>query len=565
MPKSASVHMARTSKYQAQNTAIPAAQKEWRAGLYIRLSREDGDKIESDSVSSQRAMLEKFVADNEFLNLTDYYVDDGWSGTDFERPAFKKMMSDLTAKKINCVIVKDLSRFGRNYIEAGKYLETVFPLLKVRFIAVNDMIDSVSNPQSMNTVIVPFKNILNDEYCRDISMKVRSALDIRRRQGKFIGSFAAYGYKKCETDHNKLVIDEEAAQVVRQIFSLFLSGNSIIGIARILNGRGVSNPSEYKRGKGLNCAKGSGFWVDSTVRRILTNELYIGNLVQKKNQTVSYKVHLSKSVQTSERITVERTHEAIISKEDFEKVRNLLSRDTRVSPKSGRLSLFAGFVKCADCRRAMVRRTVIQPYKTYEYYICSTYRKMNSKACTKHAIRADALEEVVLTVLNKYVSVAVDYDRLSEKIKSADRANDAMQRFKAELAAKQAEIAKAQNLLTDIYPDFKAGIISKAQYFALKEKYENMAARAEDAAEQIRREMERYSNGPDGNDGFVKSLKKYNGLQKLTREIVVELIDNIFISEGGGVEIHFKFKDAFLSAREFVEKGGFEYKAENLQ
>ena len=155
--------MARTSKYQAQNTAIPAAQKEWRAGLYIRLSREDGDKIESDSVSSQRAMLEKFVADNEFLNLTDYYVDDGWSGTDFERPAFKKMMSDLTAKKINCVIVKDLSRFGRNYIEAGKYLETVFPLLKVRFIAVNDMIDSVSNPQSMNTVIVPFKNILNYE------------------------------------------------------------------------------------------------------------------------------------------------------------------------------------------------------------------------------------------------------------------------------------------------------------------------------------------------------------------------------------------------------------------
>ena len=413
--------MARTSKYQAQNTAIPAAQKEWRAGLYIRLSREDGDKIESDSVSSQRAMLEKFVADNEFLNLTDYYVDDGWSGTDFERPAFKKMMSDLTAKKINCVIVKDLSRFGRNYIEAGKYLETVFPLLKVRFIAVNDMIDSVSNPQSMNTVIVPFKNILNDEYCRDISMKVRSALDIRRRQGKFIGSFAAYGYKKCETDHNKLVIDEEAAQVVRQIFSLFLSGNSIIGIARILNGRGVLNPSEYKRGKGLNCAKGSGFWVDSTVRRILTNELYIGNLVQKKNQTVSYKVHLSKSVQTSERITVERTHEAIISKEDFEKVRNLLSRDTRVSPKSGRLSLFAGFVKCADCRRAMVRRTVIQPYKTYEYYICSTYRKMNSKACTKHAIRADALEEVVLTVLNKYVSVAVDYDRLSEKRRPRQR------------------------------------------------------------------------------------------------------------------------------------------------
>ena len=218
---------------------------------YIRLSREDGDKIESESISSQRAILEGFLRDRPEIIYYDSYIDDGWSGTDFDRPAFQRMLADITSKKINSVIVKDLSRFGRNYVEAGKYLETVFPLFNVRFIAVNDQIDSISNPASANSIIVPFKNIINDEYCRDISMKVRSALDIRRRQGKFIGSFAPYGYQKDERDHNKLMIDREAAQTVREIFEKFLNGYGILSIARLLNEKGVPNPSVYKAEKGL--------------------------------------------------------------------------------------------------------------------------------------------------------------------------------------------------------------------------------------------------------------------------------------------------------------------------
>ena len=185
------VHMARTSKYQNFDTAFLHSENIWNAGLYIRLSREDGDKAESESVSSQKAILERFIFEHPEISHYDTYIDDGWSGTDFERPAFQRMLADITSKRLNCVIVKDLSRFGRNYVESGKYLETVFPLFKIRFISVNDNIDSSANPQSINNVIVPFKNIINDEYCRDISMKVRSALDIRRRQGKFIGSFAA--------------------------------------------------------------------------------------------------------------------------------------------------------------------------------------------------------------------------------------------------------------------------------------------------------------------------------------------------------------------------------------
>ncbi len=540
------------------NTFSPAIQNEWRAGLYIRLSREDGDKLESESVSSQRAILERFILERPEILVHDFYIDDGWSGTDFDRPSFQRMLADITSKKINCVIVKDLSRFGRNYVEAGKYLETVFPLFKVRFIAVNDQIDSIGNPSSVNNVIVPFKNIMNDEYCRDISVKVRSALDVRRKQGKFIGSFAAYGYQKDKDDHNKLVIDEDAAYYVRLIYKKFLDGYSMIGIARELNEAGVVNPSAYKAQKGwCKNAKGS-LWVDSTVRRILTNELYIGNLVQKKNEVVSYKIHVAKPVDVQNRITVEHTHEPIISQEDFHKVQSLLQRDTRTSPQQGKLSVFAGFLKCADCGRAMQKRTVKQPYRTYEYYCCSTYRKLHSEACTKHAIRAETIKEAVLSALNEYIRLAVDFDRLTEKVHETKKNDRESKRLTAELAKQEREIQKSQNLLVDLYPDFKCGIISREQYFALKEKYENALERAKQAAEGLKERIQNFENGMDGTNEFIASFKKYRGFQELTRDILCELVENIYIHEGGEIEIRLKCREAYLSAQEyFVQQQDF--------
>lgn len=558
MPRSAiSVHMARKSKYL---TVQPEefSEKEYKAGLYIRLSREDGDKIESESISSQKAILEKFASENPSVSLYDYYIDDGFSGTDFERPAFKRMIADVTARKINCVIVKDLSRFGRNYVEAGKYLETVFPLFGVRFISVNDNIDGAENPSSLNSVIVPFKNIINDEYCRDISMKVRSALDIRRRQGKFIGSFAPYGYKKAANDHNKLVIDEEAAQIVRFIFEKFLHGYGILSIARLLNERGVKNPSAYKVGKGYNCRAANnmagGLWCDSTVRRILTNELYIGNLVQKKNEVISYKIHTAKPVSEKNRITVENTHEPIILKSDFEKVKSLLKRDTRTSPNNKELSVFAGFIKCADCGRAMQKRTVKQSYKIYDYYVCPTYRKSKGKFCTKHAIRLDALEQAVLVFLNKYIAVAVDFERLIEKINKARRTGGKSKRLNSELVSKKREKERAQKILTDLYPDYKNGLLSRESYLALKQKYEEETVRTGEAIERLKAEIYSFENGFEAENEFVAAFKKFKGIKKLNRTIITELVDNIFVREGGDIEIHLKCKDAFLSVEEFIEQ-----------
>ncbi len=546
--------MARTSKYQKTDTAFARPQSEWRAGLYIRLSREDGDKIESESISSQRAILEGFLRDRPEIIYHDSYIDDGWSGTDFDRPAFQRMLADITSKKINSVIVKDLSRFGRNYVEAGKYLETVFPLFNVRFIAVNDQIDSISNPASANSIIVPFKNIINDEYCRDISMKVRSALDIRRRQGKFIGSFAPYGYQKDERDHNKLVIDREAAQTVREIFEKFLNGYGILSIARLLNEKGVPNPSVYKAEKGLkNFTKGR-LWADSTVRRILTNEIYIGNMVQKKKEVVSHKIHVAKAVAPQNRIIAQNTHEPIIAKEDFERVRSLLKRDTRTSPNQSKLSVFAGFLKCADCGRAMTKRTVVQPYKRYDYYCCSTYKKLHSKACTKHAVRAEAIKSAVLNALNEYIRIAVDFDRVTEEVKKSQKGTDALKRLRAELAQAEHEEERANKLLLDLYPDFKEGIISREQYFALKEKYASLAERSKDAAEQIRARIKEREVGGETENEFIATFKKYRGFKELTRDVVCELIENVYIREDGEIELCLKCKNELSYAEQFLRE-----------
>lgn len=271
--------------------------KDIRAAAYLRLSIEDGDKAESNSIGNQRELIRDFVAERPELHLVGEYADDGYTGTNFERPGFTQMMEDIKSGKINCIIVKDLSRLGRNYIEMGKYLEQIFPMMGIRFIAINDNYDNANTESSdSDSIVVPFKNLLNDSYCRDISIKVRSQLDIKRRKGEFIGGYAVYGYSKDEQNKNRLVVDEYAADIVRSIYRRKLEGMSANSIADQLNSEGVLAPSEYKRLCGLNYH--SGFktgthakWQAIQVLRILKNEVYTGTMVQGKRQKINYKMH----------------------------------------------------------------------------------------------------------------------------------------------------------------------------------------------------------------------------------------------------------------------------------
>ena len=531
--------------------------KIWRAALYVRLSREDGDKEESDSVIHQKDLLNQFVSLEPDIVVHDIYIDDGWSGTNFDRPEFTRMMSDIKSGVVNCVIVKDLSRFGRNYIDVGQYIEKVFPLMDIRFISVSDNLDSVKNPQNMNNIIVPFKNLINDEYSRDISNKIRSTLDIMRKQGKHIGSFACYGYKKDPENHNHLVIDEEAAEVVRDIFRWYISGMSMISIAQKLNMSGVPNPSTYKKMQGLRYKNryeymSDGKWPDSSIRRILNNQMYIGNLVQGVIKIKSYKVQKAQRQSKEDWIIVENTHEPIISKEDFMIAQELIQRRTRKAPAQTQVYLFSGYLRCGDCGRGMSRKQNHHSYGDYVYYVCTTYTKRDKTACTKHSIRADRLEKLVLSAIQTQVALAVDMDEAIKAINANENTRKEAVHLRAILDKAKKEVEKIELMLYNLYPDWKEGIISKEEYLSLKDRFVEQKMSAYTKMQGIMDKIEEAEKGQDSSNEFLENFKKYRNIDKLTREVVVALIETIYIYEKNKIKIVFRYQNPFNAAMEYI-------------
>lgn len=539
----------------------PRGKKIWQAALYIRLSKEDGDKQESYSVTSQREILKEYLKQHPDIDFYDFYIDDGWSGTNFDRPGFQRMMADIYDGKVNCVIVKDLSRFGRNYTDAGHYLDDVFTRLQVRFISLNNGVDSISNSMNAATkcITVGVQNVINESVAATTSVNVRGTLNVSRKQGKFIGSFPTYGYLKNSEDHHKLIIDEETAPIVRQIYKWFIEGKSIIGITKELNRLGILNPSTYKKMKGWNYKHTSGqnndgLWCDSTVRRMLSNQMYIGNMVQGKNTTISYKIKQCRSIPKDEWIIVENTHEPIIDKETFDKAQLLFNRNTRTAPKKTEVDLFAGFVKCADCHRAMSKKTNNHSYGTYKYYRCVTSRKMDSGACTPHSIRIDKLEQAVLVTIQTMIDTALELDEIIEKIDLKNKNNMQSNLLQKSLDKNIAERDKYKNMMVDLYPDWKSGAITKEEYMTLKEGISERMKVLDDKIAELQSSLENDSNGIIQENDFITHFKQYGRIEKLTRPILTELVDTILVHEGGNITINFKFKDAYEQVIEYIEE-----------
>lgn len=532
----------------------------WRAALYIRLSREDGDKKESCSVTSQRAILKEYLKLHPDIEFYDFYVDDGWSGTSFDRPDFSRMMQDIYSGSVNCVIVKDLSRFGRNYTDAGYYLDNVFVRLRVRFIALNNGVDTASNSMNAATqcISVGVTNVINESVAATTSVNVRGTLNANREAGKFIGSFAAYGYMKDPEDRSKLIIDEEAAGVVKLIFEKFVSGESILGITKDLNEMGVPNPSMYKKLKGFKYKHpagkiNDGLWPDSSVRRILKNEMYIGNMVQGKNTTISYKIKQCVAVPKEEWFVVEGTHEAIIDSETFAKAQALFNLNTRKPPKEKELNLFAGLVRCADCRRIMNKKSNKHPYGEYHYYRCVTKRRMKKGGCTNHTIRIDKLEEAVLVFLQKMVEIAAEYDVILERINSSDKRKNKSENIRKSLETQIKEREKCTQMLTELYPDWKNGIITQEEYLSIKASIYEKAEKLDLSIESLKSAADEYEKGVDGKNQFVASFKRLGTIEKLTRPILTEFVEEILVHEGGSITIHLKCSDAFARTTEYIE------------
>ena len=550
----------RYDEYLRKRQGILPDAKQWKAADYARISREDGDKEESDSIGTQFDIIDDYIAHNDDITFIDRYSDDGWSGTNFDRPDFMRLMEDIKKGKINCVIVKDLSRLGRNYILVGQYLEMIFPMLNIRFISVNDRIDSVKDPASINNALVSFKNVMNDEYCRDISNKVRSSLDRKRSKGEFIGSFASYGYMKDPDDHHHLIVDPVAAEVVKNIFDWFLQGMSIIGIAKRLNHMGIPNPSAYKRQCGLNYKHPAGqldsAWPDSSVKRVLKNRLYVGDMVQNKNRTKSYKVQVSVAVPEENWVIVPNTHAAIIDREKFETVQQLLMRDTRTSPGINHVSIFAGYIRCADCLRAMGKKSVAQSYGKYHYYVCQTFRKAGRNLCTKHTIREKQLYDAVLATIQSQIDLAVSMDQLVNDLKSQNVRAAKSSRLEKMLQLKEEEYEKVSRCRIDLYPDWKAGILSRDEYLSLKAKIGEQLEQIEIAIANIKEEISKYQSAPVSENKFISSFLRYRNIQVLTREVIVELIEMIYVHEGGTITIQFKYQDEYQRLLDLIDEQG---------
>ena len=330
--------------------------KKFKTSLYLRLSKEDEKVGESESIVNQKILLKNFIKSNEDLELVSIKIDDGYSGGNFERPAFKELMEDIRNKEINCIVVKDFSRFGRDFIEVGKYLEEIFPFMNVRFISVNDNYDSFKSKDLTDNLIIPFKNLLNDTYLRDISLKVRSSIYAKIDKGEYIGAFATYGYLKTKDENNKnvLIVDEEASKVVKDIFKYRLNGLSASKIAIKLNEQGILSPMEYKNSIGLKFntsfkKNNRGKWTAQTIFRILGNPVYIGTLEQKKYLKPNYKIKKTIIVPKDNRVIIENNHEPIIDKDVFYTVQNLMLRDTRVAHNKEKVYLLSGIAICGEC------------------------------------------------------------------------------------------------------------------------------------------------------------------------------------------------------------------------
>ena len=549
--------MPRTKNRGVQQSFSPSYTiRRWRLGEYIRLSKEDlkKGKDDSNSVKNQRDLLNDFYQKHieEFESVSEY-VDDGHTGTDANREDFQRLLADVMSGKINCVVVKDLSRFARNYSDAGSLIDNLFVQMGVRFISLAENVDSFTNPDSVSNIIVPITNVMNDNYCYQTSKKIRQVFDYKRRNGQYIGAFAPYGYMKHPKDKHKLIVDSDAAETVKLIFSLFLQGTSKRAIALHLNEHGVPSPSAYKLLKGLPVSTrgyDEPMWGGRMIHAILTNPTYTGDLAQGRSRVKSYKVHQIETVPREEWVEVAGTHEAIIDYETFDKVQALLKRDTRTSPEGRKVHLFSGFLKCADCGRAVTRCV---SKNNHVYYACSTYKNRSRTACTMHSIKHERLEAAVLFGIQYQVHLAVSYSEAIARINSAPTKKSQFFRLDELITTKEKELAKITRYKQSLYQDWKDGEITQQDYRSMKADYERQVAALSDVLERLTAERAELANGVDNEHPALVAFMKYQNIDKLTRETLIDLVDHIKVYENGNISVKCKFADEFRKIAEYIE------------
>lgn len=526
------------------------------ATAYLRLSYTADQSEESDSITNQKKLVEDFVAAHPDITLVSERVDDGYSGVLFDRPAFQEMMQDITQGTINCVIVKDLSRLGREYIETGRYLRQIFPAYGVRFIAINDGIDT-ANEHNGDDLNISLKNLLNDTYCRDISVKTRSALLSKRKNGEYVGACPVYGYQKDPENRNQLVIDEDTARVVRDIFRRRIDGASAKRIADELNRLGIPSPLAYKISRGLpHPEKGyadsqKAKWSAHAILRILQDETYTGVLVQGKQSTHNHKLKDIIQKPAEEWIRTENAHAPIIRKHDFDLVQKIMGLDTRTAPKGDAVYLFSGILICRSCGGRMTRKTNTVKGKKYIYYHCPTGKKNGCKHPTM--VREDELIACVLESLQAHIRNVVSLEKLLDSISEEQINQELIAGFKSQIAENEVQLEKAMQFKAALYENFVSGFLDKKEYRDLKNQYTVQIEQRREAIESLRKEMEQANTNTNDRLRWTQHFKEFSTMTTLDRRAVVALIQSIHVEGKNDLKITFRYQLEYQQAKAKLE------------
>ena len=527
----------------------------YKATAYIRLSYTDDRSSESDSVANQRKLIENFVERNPDIEVVSYKVDDGYSGIIFDRPAFKEMIQDVTNGEINCVIVKDLSRLGREYIETGRYLRRVFPAYGVRFIAITDNIDTAQE-SSGDDLTVSVKNIINEAYCRDISVKTRTSLDVKRRNGDFVGAFTVYGYMKSEDNKYLLIPDPYASRVVQNIFQMRLEGSSALRIADELNRLGILSPLAYKKSHGLPYAK-KGYadredckWSATTIIRILQDETYTGTLVQGKQGTSNYKIKQMEQKPESEWIRIPDAHEALITKQDFDLVQRIRGLDTRTSPKQDTVYLFSGVLICGCCGSRMTRKTNRVNGKEYHYYYCPTGKK---HGCANPVMLKESnLIDCVQESLKAYIQNVASLETLLNSIDQSSINQALAKEYTAHISENERRLEQAQVYKSRLYENLVEGMITKEEYASYKVKYTRQAEEIKASIAALKEKLTDVLENRSERNRWITHFTQFESMETLDRKALIHMVQSIRVQGKTELDIRFNYKDEYEKALRLI-------------
>lgn len=533
--------MARTKRktnplVQEVETSAPA-RKIYKTAAYVRLSVEDSGKPGADTIEGQKALLTSFIENKSDMELVALFCDNGRTGTDFERPDFLRMMEQVKQGQIHCIVVKDLSRFGRDYLVVGNYISRVFPFLGVRFIAVNDGFDS-SRPQDIDSLDTSFKTLIYDLYSRELSGKVKNAKRMRAEKGLFLSPFAPYGYVKDPEDKNRLIIDDEAADIVRKIFALTADGVKPTEIAAMLNREGIPTPMLHKRAAGCSRDRwpsihDENFWTQGNIFKILRDERYIGKCVYGKRERDMVGNWHTVRKSKSDWIVVDETHEGIVSKELFEQVASRMKEYKEFVPSSSERNPLRRKVICGTCGFAMS----LSNTKNAKYH-CRTSHLETGFDCTSEGILQADIHEMVVTLIRTYASYAVSLEHLL--LLQKERIQAEKKQARRELAVLQSRRNQFEKSLQDLYEKLIDGTIDKETY--LSQKASNQA-QMQELTDKMDRLEKSSQTSPEQGGAFIEKYKEYTELETLTAEIANDVVKRVTVYKDGGIEIELALRD----------------------